>query len=226
MRPPTANAITQGMHGTFNAVDYSSAPDPDFYAPEDATIVSYAQNGDCGNNLQMDGPTGRHGFCHVEYINVAVGARVNKGQKLGRMGYNGLTIPAGPAGRHLHWVLRLPNGTYVYPPTKITEPFGGSQGGTNVILTEEDAKTLYRRLFNREGDAGGVKNYTGKTLDFALNDMLGSQEFKNGHTVEKVVERIVERPVEVIKEIPGGTTADPDGQKWRDLKVLHKELYA
>lgn len=78
-----------------------------------------------------------------------------------------------------------------------------SQGGTTVILTEEAVKTLYRRLFNREGDSGGVKNYTGKTLDFALNDMLGSPEFKKIHT--QTVEKVVEQRVEV----PGGSAATP-----------------
>jgi hypothetical protein len=79
------------------------------------------------------------------------------------------------------------------------------QGGNTVILTEEAVKTLYRRLFNREGDAGGVKNYTGKTLDFTLGDMLGSQEFKGLH-VKTIT---VEKPVEVIKEVPTGSAATP-----------------
>lgn len=63
------------------------------------------------------------------------------------------------------------------------KPINTPQGGSNVILTQDDAQTLYRRLFNRDGDPGGLKNYTGKTLDFALGDMLSSQEFKSLHTV-------------------------------------------
>lgn len=98
------------------------------------------------------------------------------------------------------------------------------QGGNDVVLQEGDVQVLYRKLFNREGDPGGVRNYTGKTLEFTLQDMLGSDEFRGAHTIDRVVERVVEKPVEVIKEVPGGTQADPDGQKWRDLKALQKEL--
>lgn len=232
MRPPTNNAVSQEVHGSYNAVDYRSVPDPIIYAPEDLTYYVYLPNaGDAGNNLQATGAHGRHGFCHLEESYLKPGQSVRKGTPIGKMGYTGRTIPSGPTGRHLHWVL-LRNGVYVYPPTLVTEPFGGSQQGENtVVLTEEAVRTLYRKLFNREGDPGGVKNYTGKTLDFALSDMLGSQEFRNIHvkTVEKVVERIVEKPVEIIKEVPGGQSQasemdKADAQSWRNWKNLHKEL--
>lgn len=66
-----------------------------------------------------------------------------------------------------------------------------------MVLTAADANAVYKALLKREGDAGGIKNYTGKTLEFMLNDMVNSEEFKriNTKTVEKVVERIVEKPV-------------------------------
>lgn len=87
--------------------------------------------------------------------------------------------------------------------------------GDSMILSTEAVKTLYRHLFKREGDPGGVTNYTGKTLDAALKDMTGSAEYRavntvnNTVTVEKpvevfvdrVVEKIVEVPVEVVKEV-------------------------
>lgn len=101
----------------------------------------------------------------------------------------------GGSARYLGWSEDI-NGIRVVEPLP--------QGGSNVILTEEAVKTLYRRLFSREGDAGGVRNYTGKTLDFALNDMLGSQEFKRIHTVETVKE--------VIKEVQVGTPANPKAE--------------
>lgn len=124
MRPPTGNPITQGKHGAYNAVDYSSAPDPIIYAPENVVIHAYLLNaGDAGNNLQANGQNGRHGFCHLEESYAKPGQTILKGQPLGKMGYTGLTIPSGPQGRHLHWVL-LRNGVYVYPPDFITETFG------------------------------------------------------------------------------------------------------
>lgn len=120
MRAPTNNRVTQGKHGTYNAVDYSWSPDPNIYAPENGTISFYGKAGDCGNNLQLVGASGTHGFCHLEKATVTTGQKVTKGQVIGVMGYTGLTIPKGPAGRHLHWVLRKGN-LYVYPPNYVNE---------------------------------------------------------------------------------------------------------
>lgn len=85
------------------------------------------------------------------------------------------------------------------------------QGGSAVVLTTEDVKVLYRRLFNREGDPGGVKNYTGKTLEFALGDMLGSQEFKNIHV--KTVEKIVTVPGQTVDPVIAAKAAKYDKLK-------------
>lgn len=73
------------------------------------------------------------------------------------------------------------------------------KGDDSMSLTVESVKTIYRHLLKREGDAGGVKNYTGKTLDFTLKDMTGSKEFRAVNTVNNTV--VVEKPVEVIKEV-------------------------
>ncbi len=145
MRPPTANAISQERHGTFNAVDYYSVPDPYFYAPEDLTFYAYLENaGDAGNNLQAIGSTGRHGFCHLEESYMQPGQSVKKGERIGKMGYTGLTIPAGPTGRHLHWVL-LRGNQYVYPPDYLTEPFNGDN---EMKATAEFIVECYDKILN------------------------------------------------------------------------------
>lgn len=205
MQACSSNRITQRQHGTSKAVDHADDPDPIIYAPEDGTIDSYQQRGsgtsDAGLALRMRGANGLHQFGHTERSLVAVGSRVKRGQPIAVMGYTGYTIPDNvPAGSHVHWWVQTPNG-YVYPPNLINEPFMklGSEGGTNVVLTAADANAVYKALLKREGDAGGIKNYTGKTLEFMLNDMVNGEEFKriNTKTVEKVVERIVEKPVPV-----------------------------
>lgn len=213
----------KGHHG----VDYLAGIGTAVYAPESGRI-EFSRNGvtdkytgrfAAGETIVLIG-THEHWFMHLDKRFVSEGQQVKEGDVIGNSGNTGFTT-----GPHLHWGVRpltpnMNNGYrgFINPADVLNQEI---QGGT-VQLTEEAVKTLYRRLFNREGDPGGVKNYTGKTLDFALGDMLGSQEFKNIHV--KTVERIVEKPVEVIKEIPGGTQADPDGQKWRDYKALSKEL--
>lgn len=143
MQKPTLNPITQGKHGVYNAVDYSALPDPLIYAPEDGTVISYAYNGKCGNNMQMNGATGRHGFCHLQVNLVGPGTAVKRGQPIGIMGYTGLTIPAGVGGSHLHWVL-YKNGVYVYPENYVNQSFI-KKGETNVAVVQ-DAENWYARL--------------------------------------------------------------------------------
>lgn len=122
---PTTNRINQGQHLASKAVDYSASPDATVYATEDGRIDSYKQRGsgtgNAGNVLRLAGKTGMWNFCHLERSLVNVGQNVRQGQPIAIMGYTGYTIPAGPAGRHLHCFVLTPNG-YVYPPTLFNKP--------------------------------------------------------------------------------------------------------
>jgi len=164
MRAPTNNNKTQGIHGAFSAVDYSALPDPNIYAPEDGKVTSYGAAGTCGNNLQITSGGNVHGFCHLERATVAVGQWVSKGQVVGIMGYTGYTIPAGAAGRHLHWVVRR-NGVYVYPPNLVNES-SITQGST--VMNGDYVKNQYRYVAGREPSQGEVdfhvKNSTPQSL--------------------------------------------------------------
>lgn len=123
MQLPTLNPITQTQHGAYNAVDFGAWPDPFYYAPEDGIISDInPANGDCGYSFRLTGKTGVHGFCHNETVFVKKGDRVVRGQKLAKMGYTGKTIPPGPNGRHLHWIINQ-NGRWVYAPSLVNESF-------------------------------------------------------------------------------------------------------
>lgn len=213
MRPPTGNSITQGKHGRFNAIDYSSSPDPIFYAPEDVTFHAYLLNaGDAGNNLQVNGAHGRHGFAHLEESYIKPGQSKKKGEPLGKMGYTGLTIPKGPGGRHLHWVL-LRNGIYVYPPTLITEPFGGSQGGT-MVTDKAQLDRLYVAVLGRaRGATEGENVYLGKDSGWVFEDLYKSAE-RQGMLKRKADELSslrsqVANLTQAVNNLPTGNTATP-----------------
>lgn len=168
MRAPTTNPVTQGKHGNYNAIDYSYLPDSYIYAPEAGQITFYANAGDCGNNLQLTAGNRVHGFCHLQNALVTVGQKVTKGQKIGIMGYTGYTIPKGPAGRHLHWIIRVDN-SYIYPPSLVTEPFGGNQskpsapaqGGNQVFNTEAEVQEAYLLLRGVKGTSAEAKSWIG-----------------------------------------------------------------
>lgn len=130
MRPPTPNDISQGKHGKYNAVDYRAKDRnnnwrKEIWAPCDMRISFYGDAGTAGLQIQAFDPSGRrHGFAHTERCLVKVGDNVKKGDLIGIMGYTGLTDPDNvPAGTHCHWTIRLPDGTYVYPLSLVTEPF-------------------------------------------------------------------------------------------------------
>jgi hypothetical protein len=177
MQPPTGNQITQRRHGPFNAVDYAWSPDWYVYAPERMTFYAYIPNaGDAGNNLQMDGAHGRHGFCHLEEIYIT-GGTVEKGYRIAKMGYSGKCEPPGPEGRHLHWVIRRKDGTYVYPPDLVTEPFPGSK--ENNMYEGKTAKQ-WAELYKQEidlrvnmGDIVNIKEWLGLPVNAGDDGFVG-----------------------------------------------------
>lgn len=218
--------MTQTNHGKYQAIDYSYLPDSYIYAPESGQITFYGIAGDCGNNLQLTAGNRVHGFCHLQNALVTVGQKVTKGQKIGIMGYTGYTIPKGKAGTHLHWVVRVGN-TYVYPPTLVTEPFGGkqskptTQGGDQVFNNDKEVQEAYKFLRGNAGTVAERKGWIGQSkqrffqvglkeadsyraerdaLRKQLADVqkaLANEKAKPPKEVVKVVEKIVEKPVEV-----------------------------
>lgn len=227
MQPPSGNRITQAQHGTSKAIDYAASPDIYVYAPEDGRVESYMNRGvgtnAAGNVLRITGNTGMHSLCHLEESYVQVGSQVTKGQRVAKMGYTGYTIPSGPAGRHLHYYVLTPSG-YVYPPNLYKTAF--TQGAE--VANREQVNNLYKAILHREGDEGGLNNYTGRDANQIVSEMLGSQEFKNHQSylitvtkqvqdlqtalaneknrppqvVEKQVEKIVEKIVKVEVPMP------------------------
>lgn len=172
--------VAGSRFGKHLGVDLAVPVGATVYATVSGIIRYVGTTPDVGRQIELGGDDGRyHRFLHLSQQDVVVGQRVAEGQRLGLSGNTGATS----TGPHLHWDVRIPSAwsaaysNYVNPETLVSIPASKTQGGNTVILTEEDVRVLYRRIFNREGDAGGVKNYTGKTLDYTLNDMLGSKEF-------------------------------------------------
>lgn len=156
MQLPTQNAISQGEHGAFKAVDFRSVPDIYYYAPEDGVIEAVNKNnGDCGYSFNLRGASGVHGFCHNEALYVSNGQEVLRGQKMAKMGYSGKTIPAGPGGRHLHWVYNK-GGVWVYPPSQVNETFKKQGDGMawveDYVLEDYKKNKEIRFLLEKERD--------------------------------------------------------------------------
>jgi murein DD-endopeptidase MepM/ murein hydrolase activator NlpD len=212
MRPPTGNDETQKKHGAYNAVDYSYQPDIYIYAPEDYTFYAYLPNaGDAGNNLQITGATGRHGFCHLEECYIKPGQSGKKGDRIGKMGYTGLTEPKGPDGRHLHWVI-LQNGVYVYPPDLVTEPFVNTLKGDSVVKpTYTEVLDLFKKYEIGILSEKQQNSYVSQDISVLLKDILQFNYDRRKEAEAKAAQ-------------PATTQPDPDGEEYRKLKQSVKKL--
>lgn len=182
-----AGQQSQGMHGSYNAVDYvPTASDPYYYAPEDGTVtlVDNTDDDSCGKRLRIKGATGEHGFCHNDTIYVKVGQNVKRGHKLAKMGYTGYTQDAQgrdntPGGTHVHWILNI-NGVWVYPPSKVNQSFVklGTEGADD-MTNKGDVINLFVHLLGREPDAKALKTWVGKPWGEVFKGIVHSPEYIN-----------------------------------------------
>ena len=110
--PPVSSPyrITQGLHW-YNAVDFAnsggSCGKPVFAAAGGKVLkVKYGHNKGAGNYVRILHPNGliTH-YGHLQKILVVLGQEVSQGEIIGLIGHSGKTIPAGPAGCHLHFGL-------------------------------------------------------------------------------------------------------------------------
>lgn len=178
MQAITQNSITQEMHGTWNAVDYSARPDPIAYAPETVTFESFnPNNGDCGRSLYVKGPTGRHGFCHLEGDPfIKPNQTFQRGQPLFKMGYTGKTIPPGENGRHAHWILNK-NGVWIYPPSLINEPFIKQGGDMPTKVDDGNISLLYVSVLHRHPTQADKDARRGQDYIKAQDELYQSKEW-------------------------------------------------
>lgn len=101
--------VSQPFNSAHQAVDIAGPVGTPIVAPEAGTVTAVGQMGSGTNNaglvVQLGNETNGHRLCHLSRAHVSVGQHVTQGQLVGDMGYSGYTIPAGPAGSHLHWIM-------------------------------------------------------------------------------------------------------------------------
>lgn len=197
MRAPTSNAISQGKHGAYNAVDYRAVPDPVIYAPEDGVITFRGNDGDCGEKLWLQSGTRRHTFCHLQAYWVVLNQKVIKGQRLGLMGNTGRST-----GPHLHWAVNIGGNTWVYPPSLVDEPFNKEE-----TMNNEAGAEMYRTVLHREPENPAVTGqWNGQSPAQALRAVRGAEwqsiaaRLKNYANLEKQVAELSARPTKAELE--------------------------
>jgi hypothetical protein len=192
--------------------------------PLPGDIMVFDKTPIAGYSNQFDNPYGHVGVCDTA----------------DKSGYNLLQQASGTGKKpwigYAQWNYRKCLGWY--RPKVINQPAPQPTGGNNMGATREQVEKYFMLLRGDKGDQGGVDHYVGKEHAYILDSMDGSQEVKDrkilkiweyNDLVAKANKPPVEVVKEVIKEVPGATQPDPDGQKWRDLKklkALEKELSA
>jgi len=228
MQKPTNNRITQGQHGTSKAVDHSASPDPTIYSPVDGVVDSFMQRGsgqnDAGLMLRIKNTStgAMHSFAHCELAYVKPGQTVKKGQPVAKMGHTGYTIPSGPAGRHVHYYIRLANGSYIYPPSIYSANAPSQSAPTNQgedMITSKDVGTVRILMSEVEGwnghsvhagkhDKEIMGAWVGKSWIELINHGWKVQPVHRIHLTEQLVKiqkalanEKAKPAVEVIKEV-------------------------
>lgn len=104
---PSPCRISQGLHW-YNAIDFSNGKCSEpVFAAASGLIQKTGYQQIPGNYIRILHPNGIVTFYgHLSKILVAPGEKVSQGQIIGYTGYSGLTLPAGPAGCHLHFGVR------------------------------------------------------------------------------------------------------------------------
>ncbi|MCH7605142.1 peptidoglycan DD-metalloendopeptidase family protein [Patescibacteria group bacterium] len=104
---PAPHRITQALH-PFNAIDFSNGfcGEP-VYAAAGGTIQRTGYQNMGGNYVRILHPNGVVTYYgHLSRYTVSSGGRIFQGEIIGYTGYSGYTIPAGPAGCHVHFGVR------------------------------------------------------------------------------------------------------------------------
>lgn len=104
---PSPCRITQGLHW-YNAIDFSNGRcGESVYAAAGGTVQRTGYGSTIGNFVRIEHPNGVITvYGHLSKILVYPGQQVSQGEMIGYTGYSGYTIPAGPAGCHLHFEVR------------------------------------------------------------------------------------------------------------------------
>lgn len=215
------------LFGYHSGVDYAVPTGRPIYAPASGTLTNVVSN--TGGNMVVifDGQF-YHRLMHNQSFSRGNGW-VNEGNEVARCGTTGLST-----GPHCHWDININGNTarsfadFRSPADWLAGKFvtQAPQGGE--MANRDQVNNLYKGILMREGDPGGLDNYTGKDANFIVTDFLKSDERKGLEAsiastkqqlldtqqalrneqskppkeVIKEVIKIVEKPVEVVKEVP------------------------
>lgn len=178
-RVPTTTAV----YGLHSGIDYAVATGTNVYAPVAGIVTGYTTGPFHGLTVEIYDPKGKrwHRMMHNSKLLVKPGSRVDEGEVVARSGATG----RGVTGPHVHYDVRSKDkhtsiNDFINPESLITKPPIGGKTMTQAEATRF-VKSLYKQIFNRTADAGGLANYVGHIVS-------------GRYTPEKVVSELLTSP--------------------------------
>ena len=188
---------TSGVH---TGVDYNHGTNDEgyrIYAIASGVVAGTKANGQVrgfGNALIIKtkgscigGANMYHRYLHAKSFIVKTGDIIKAGQIIGYVGTTG-GVPAhlhldlwhdgNGLGAHWDYHKNTALSSYADPyRTIINNPNWDEKG--NEVANRTQVNNIYKAILHRNGDAGGLTNYTGRDANAIVSDFMSSQEFKN-----------------------------------------------
>lgn len=110
---------------------------------------------------------------------------------------------------------------WLRPKNMVTAPQGG-----NEVANRDQANNIYKAILFRDGDPGGLNNYTGKDANFIVSDMLGSGERKSLEQQINTYRDFYNTYVNQIADLSSRPTKDQLAQLGDALKAEQAKVVA
>lgn len=190
-----------GVFGKHAGVDLRAAIGINVYAPADGVITERYVGTSGIQVLSMRIGMLEHRFLHLSSMLPVIGETVREGQLIAKSGNSG-NVQA-----HLHWDVRRAGTPWNRSFSDYVNPLTLIQGGSEVA-TRAQVNNVYKAVLHREGDEGGLNNYTGRDANTIVAEFLASGEYKAHDNFIKTASAVIADQKAVIDGLSARPTKD------------------
>lgn len=211
--------------GRHSGVDYAVPSGRQVFAPISGQLTNIVSPTG-GNMVVISDGQFYHRLMHNSSFSRGNGW-VNEGDEVAKSGTTGLST-----GPHVHWDVNREGSSptsfnaFVSPADWLNGAFKQvtPQGGE--MANRDQANNIYKAILFRDGDPGGLNNYTGKDANFIVSDMLGSGERRELEQRIKAYESFYNTYVNQIADLSSRPTKDQLAQLGDALKAEQAKVVA